>query len=83
MVEERIDGSMLITHKDNALKFKEITARPKNKESKKTYEFKLKKLYVPPEDHPWRQFKINPQYSQYKQKEKVAQKEKELLLITS
>ena len=80
MVEERIDGSMVITHKDKALKFKEITVRPKKEEPKKTPKFKLKKVYAPPEDHPWRQFKINPQYSHYEQKEKVAQKEKELLL---
>jgi transposase len=83
MVEERIDGSMFITHKDKVLKFKEITNRPKKEEPRKTHVFKLHKIYVPPEDHPWRQFKINPQYSHYEQKEKVAQKEKELLLITS
>jgi transposase len=83
MVEESIDGSMLITHKDKVLKFKEITNRPKKEEPQKTHVFKLHKIYVPPEDHPWRQFKINPQYSHYEQKEKVAQKEKELLLITS
>ena len=83
MVEERIDSSMLIRHKGAILKFKEITARPKNEEPKKTYEFKLKKVYVPPKDHPWRQFKINPQYSHYEQKEKVGQKEKELLLTVT
>ncbi|MBU1887793.1 MAG: ISNCY family transposase [Candidatus Omnitrophica bacterium] len=79
-IEERIDGSMIIRYKDSELKYKKITNRPKKEEPKKTYEFKLKKAYVPPEDHPWRQFKINPQYSHYEQKEKVAQKEKELLL---
>ena len=76
MVEERIDGSMLMRYKDSVLRFKEITNRP----PKKKYEFKIRKVYVPPPDHPWRRFKINPQYQQYQQREKVAQKEKGLLL---
>ncbi|MBU4149029.1 MAG: hypothetical protein KKB52_01605, partial [Candidatus Omnitrophica bacterium] len=79
-IEERIDGSMIIRYKDSELKYKKITNRPKKEEPKKTYEFKFKKVCVPPKDHPWRQFKINPQYSHYEQKEKVGQKEKELLL---
>lgn len=80
-VEERIDGSMVITYKDKALKFKEITARPEKEEPKKTYEFKIRKVYVPPKDHPWkRYFRANPQYAQYQQREKVAPKEKGLLL---
>lgn len=82
-IEERIDGSIIIRYKDNELKYKKITNRPKKEEPKKTYEFKLKKACVPPKDHPWRQFKINPQYSHYKQKEKVGQKEKELLLTVT
>ena len=82
-VEERIDGSMAIMYKDKALKFKEITARPEKVEPKKKYEFKLKKVFIPPKDHPWRKFKIRsyPQKYTYSQKEKVAQKEKGLLLI--
>ncbi len=82
MVEERVDGSMIMRHKDTVLKFKEITVRPIKKESKKTYEFRLKRVYAPPPaDHPWRRsFKINTQYPQYQQREKVAQKEKGLLL---
>lgn len=80
-VEERINGSMLITHKDKALKFKEISFRPKKEEPKKMYEFKIKKVYIPPKDHPWkRYFKINPHIHSYSQKEKVAPKEKGLLL---
>lgn len=77
MVEERIDGSMIMRYKDTALRFKEITTRP----PKKPYEFKIRKIYIPPADHPWkRSFKINTQYSQYQQREKVAPKEKGLLL---
>ncbi len=81
VVEEKIDGSMLITYKDKQLKFKEITVRPKKEESKKTYEFKIRKVYVPPATHPWkRYFNNNAQHSHYPQREKVAPKEKRLLL---
>jgi len=78
-VEERTDGSMLIRHKGAALKFKEITTRPEKIEQPKPY--LPRQVYIPPADHPWRSFRINPQYPQYEQKEKVGQKEKELLLI--
>ena len=81
MVEDRLNGSMVIRHKDEALRFKEIIVRPKKEEPKAAYEFKLKRVYKPvPADHPWRLFKINTQYPQYQQKEKVAPKEKGLLL---
>ena len=81
VVEERVDGSMLITYKDKPFKFKEITTRPKKEEPKRTYEFKIRRVYVPPATHPWkRYFKHNAQYPQYQQREKVAPKEKELLL---
>jgi transposase len=80
MVEERVDGSMLMRYKDMMLRFKEITSRPKREEPKKTYEFRLRKTYIPPKDHPWRRFKINPHINNYSQKEKVAPKEKGLLL---
>lgn len=80
MVEERVDGSMVMRYKDAILKFKEITTRPRKEEPKKAYEFRLKKIYIPPKNHPWRRFKVNPQYQRYQQKEKVALKEKGLLL---
>lgn len=80
IVEERVDGSMIIRYKDSPLKFKEITKRPVKQPTKKRYEFKLKKIYVPPESHIWRRFKFNSQDSQYKQREKGSQKEKGLPL---
>ncbi len=83
-VEERVNGSMIMRHKDTVLKFKEITVRPIKKESKKTYKFRLKRVYAPlPADHPWRRFKINPQYAHYSQREKSSKKEKGLLLATA
>lgn len=77
-VEERVDGSLLITYKDKPLKFKQITFCPKKEEPKKTYEFKIRKVYVPPVTHPWKRH--YPQYAHYSQREKGIQKEKELLL---
>jgi transposase len=79
IVEERTDGSMLIRHKGAILKFKEITTRPEKIYQPKPY--LPRQVYIPPADHPWRVRCINPQYSQYEQKEKGSQKEKELLLI--
>ena len=80
IVEERINGSMIIAYKGRALKYREITTRPKKVKEKPKYIFKIGKVYIPPKDHPWRGFKINPQYQQYQQREKVAPKEKGLLL---
>lgn len=81
IVEDRIDGSMIISHKDTILKFKEIVTRPKRiEEAPKPYGSTPKKTYIPPADHPWRKFKINPQFTHYEQKEKGSQKEKKLLL---
>ena len=58
-VEERIDGSMLITHKGLNLSFKEITTRPKKEvEAKKEYPLMIRPrgVHIPPKDHPWKKF---------------------------
>ena len=72
IVEERIDGAVLLRHKNIALKFKEITARPE-----KIIQLKPSRPYVfsnrahtPAANHPWKVKCINPQYSQYEQEEK-------------
>ena len=82
IVEGRIDGSTVIAHKDKVLKFKEIARHPKKTEEKPRYMFKLKKIYTPPHDHPWR-VAGRAHYQQYQQKEKVAPKEKGLLLTVT
>jgi transposase len=79
VVEELIDGSMIIRHKDASLKFKEITKRVKKEPKPKAYQFKLSTAHVPPADHPWRNFKFHAHYKHYSQREKVAPKEKGLL----
>ncbi len=51
IVEERINGTMAITHNNTFLKFKEITERP---EKQKKRILKKKTFNKPPLDHPWR-----------------------------
>ena len=81
MAEDHIDGSVIIRHKDTKLKFKEIAKRPEKNTAKK-YEFRIGRAYKPQAaDHPWRQYKVRYSHSNsYPQKEKVAPKEKGLLL---
>jgi len=57
MVQDRIDGSMVMVHQDRALRFKEITERPL-REKKQPVVARRRKSYIPPADHPWRRFKI-------------------------
>ncbi len=52
LVEERVNGRMLITHNDDSLQFKEITIRPEK--HKKPLKLRKKTLYKPLADHPWR-----------------------------
>lgn len=80
IVEERINGAMLITYKGKPLKYKQIDKRPLKIKPEKRYASKLRKVYIPPKDHPYKSFKISP-YTNYLQKEKLAQKEKELQLV--
>ncbi|MFH0771019.1 MAG: ISNCY family transposase [Candidatus Omnitrophota bacterium] len=79
MVEERVDGSIAIRHKDRELKYNEITNRPEKAEPQKTHEFRLRKIYAPLADHPWRTASY-ARYQQYQQREKAAPKEKGLPL---
>ena len=81
IVEEKTDGSMQIWHKNTALKFKEITMKPKKIRQLSPYVFP-NKAHTPAPNHPWKTFRANQQYSPYEQKEKGCQKEKELLLTT-
>lgn len=54
IVEEKIDGSMVIKHKGINLKFHEITSRPVQEKQKSLSLYKPRKRYIPPKDHPWR-----------------------------
>ena len=83
IVEDRLNGSVVISHKGEALRFKEIV-RSKKEEPKAAYSFKPKRVYEPvPANHPWRNFRFSSHYEHYSQKEKVAPKEKGLLLTVA
>lgn len=55
LVEERVNGRMLITHKGDSLKFKEITTRPEKQ--KKPVKPRKKTIHKPQADHPWKKMK--------------------------
>jgi len=78
MVEERMDGSMVIRHKDSTLKFTQISELPQ-----KQHEPKIRKIHIPPMDHPWKRamYERYQHIHSYSQREKGSQKEKELLLV--
>ena len=64
IVEERTDGSMLITYNGRSLKFKEIDSRPvKDKATEsRAIQSKTKKARIPPKDHPWRKYSVVNHY---------------------
>lgn len=61
VVEERLDGRLLITHNGQALRFKEITTRAIKEKPSKPFIYKPRKRYIPPKDHPWRRYSPYPQ----------------------
>jgi len=54
IVEERLDGTLHITHKRLDLRHHEITARPRKETPEATVSIRKKKGCTPPTDHPWR-----------------------------
>jgi len=73
IVEERVDGSMLITYKNRSLRFNEITTRPqKEKEVKNEYlpVIRPRGIHTPPKDHPWRN-RVLQGYPVMRRKEEV------------
>lgn len=58
IVEERISGSMYITHNNKALGFKEIYSIPLKEKPQKPFE--IRKKYIPPKNHPWRKYPVLP-----------------------
>jgi len=57
MVQDRMDGSIRITHKNRALRFREITERP-ILEKRPSPVIGMKKSSTPSTNHPWRGFKF-------------------------
>jgi len=58
IVEEKINGSMYITHNNKALGFKEIYSIPLKEKPQKPFE--IRKKYIPPKNHPWRKYPVLP-----------------------
>ena len=58
IVEERLDGTMAIMHKDRSFRFREITKRPQREEKAKPV--RLRRVYIPPPDHPLKKYRAVP-----------------------
>ena len=54
IVEDRLDGSLVMTYKGQRLRFREITTRPVKEQKKQRVIVRIRKPYTPPSDHPWR-----------------------------
>jgi len=52
VIEERINGTKIMTYKNKVLKFKEITLRAKKQQKPVRKDLKKGQLYTPPVDHP-------------------------------
>jgi hypothetical protein len=64
IVEERLKGSLHITSEGVDLKFREITQLPEKQTQVKKQ--KRRKVYIPPKDHPWKQWKNNKPFKERK-----------------
>jgi transposase-like protein len=54
-VEERLDGTLHITYNGQDLRFREITRKPPADTAEAPLVREVKKPWVPPADHPWKQ----------------------------
>jgi len=54
MVQDRLDGSLVMTYKGQRLRFKEIMARPVKEQKEQSLVVRIRKPPTPPPDHPWR-----------------------------
>lgn len=70
IIEELLNGKMFITYKNKKLEYKKIDKKSEKRKEVETY-FKAKKIYIPPKNHPWRQFRIKNNSQNYIQR-KVA-----------
>ena len=63
IVEEKMDGSLLIKHNGRNLRLLEITTMPVKENQKIPCVYKSRNKYVPPRDHPWRKYSTSTQQS--------------------
>jgi len=84
-VQERLNGRVFMVYKGRNLKHKEITERPVRKTPTKPYVFKIKKVWRPPMNHPYKASLFGRRYPHIHncpQKEKVAKRKRLLLTKT-
>jgi len=68
IVEEHLDGNIFLRKKDKYLKFKLLPGRPRKEIDLKLIALtKTKPDWIPPQDHPWRSFKVSnkPKIKEY------------------
>jgi hypothetical protein len=54
MVQDRLDGSLVMTYRGQRLRFKEILARPVKEPKEQSLIARIRKPSTPSPDHPWR-----------------------------
>ena len=67
IIEERVNGSLLITYKGRELRYKEIMQHPIRPQKPRAW----RKAYIPPSDHSWRKFRL-PGSLHFEAKEEVS-----------
>lgn len=72
LVEERVNGRMLITQNGVSVKFTEILTRPEQKQ-KPLYRVRKRKVYIPSADHPWRKWNYRASDKQENQSKKLTE----------
>ncbi|MBN2255279.1 MAG: ISNCY family transposase, partial [Deltaproteobacteria bacterium] len=73
IIEERLDGTLWITHQGRALRYTPISSRPARKEAPLVHGVG-RKAYRPSPDHPWKKFPISPLRAALKKEELVMAK---------
>lgn len=58
MVQEGLDGSLVMTYKGQRVRFREITTRPVKQQNELPVIVRIRPPPIPPSDHPWRSFKF-------------------------
>ena len=68
IVEERLNGALVITHKGRALQYRQIAQRP----IKEKRQIEVPKAPIQPKDNPWRHFRLPGSYPAKKEEEVFA-----------
>jgi len=76
IVEQRLDGSLRLTHKNRALKHREITARPAKAE-RPPEKPRRHPRPKPPADHPWNTFRLYEKRIEREKKNRSKEKNRE------